>query len=248
MFDLRLTLQETEELLDKAASNLEPELLSSAATRASLKRVARLERKCAYLKTALTPKVHDAAEIAQITGTSFTKAKETVATAAVLKQSDDLSTALQTGRVSFDQVTEIAKAEESVPGISKKLIIPVAQKETFQVLKDEVRKAKLEAEQHRDLAARQHGARNARNYVDDLGMVNMHLRWEPHVGTPIVNQAEAEAKRLHKAARKAGSKESFECHLADCLRKNARRQGKAVDDPARAGRCREPRGRQARLD
>jgi hypothetical protein len=38
---------------------------------------------------------------------------------------------------------------------------------------------------------------------------------EPHVGTPLVNRAEAEAARLDRSARKQGHPEPFERHLAD---------------------------------
>jgi HNH endonuclease len=81
---------------------------------------------------------------------------------------------------------------------------------------------KLEAEQHRDLATRQHEARKARSHVDALGMVHIHLELQPHVGAPIVARAEAEAQRLagtSKAQRKSegreGEQEPFERHLAD---------------------------------
>lgn len=43
----------------------------------------------------------------------------------------------------------------------------------------------------------------------------MHLALEPHIGTPIVNRAEAEAARLHRAAKKKDKAEPFERHLAD---------------------------------
>jgi hypothetical protein len=43
-------------------------------------------------------------------------------------------------------------------------------------------------------------------------MVNIHLTFEPHVGTPIVARAEAEAARR---ARAAGRAEPFERYLAD---------------------------------
>jgi 5-methylcytosine-specific restriction endonuclease McrA len=74
---------------------------------------------------------------------------------------------------------------------------------------------KLEAEQHRDLARRQRDARSARSYSDEVGMVHVHLAWEPHVGTPIVARAEAEAARLGRKAKSEGRTESFERHLAD---------------------------------
>jgi hypothetical protein len=54
------------------------------------------------------------------------------------------------------------------------------------MLQDKARKTKLEAEQHKDLADRQRAARCARSHSDELGMINIHLALEPHVGTPIV--------------------------------------------------------------
>jgi hypothetical protein len=148
------------------------------------------------------------------TGTSVGKAKDTIATAEVLAESGDLDDALRHGNVSLDQATEIARAEESRPGAAAELL-RVAQDEAFHVLKDKARRVKLEAEQHKGLAERQRAARGARSHCDDLGMVNIHLRVEPHVGTPIVNRAEAEAQRLHRAAKKKERAEPFERHLAD---------------------------------
>ena len=92
------------------------------------------------------------------------------------------------GDVSLDQAAEIAKAEESCPGAASELV-KTAQERPFHVLKDEARRVKLEAEQHRGLAERQHAARSARWHNDELGMTNIHLRLEPHVGTPIVARA-----------------------------------------------------------
>jgi hypothetical protein len=91
----------------------------------------------------------------------------------------------------------------------------VAQSESFHVLKDRARKAKLEAEQHRDLARRQHTARRARSHSDELGMVHVHMELEPHLGAPLVARAEAEAQRLARKAKAAGMREPFERHLAD---------------------------------
>ena len=50
---------------------------------------------------------------------------------------------------------------------------------------------------------------------DELGMVHIHLALEPHVGTPIVARAEAEAQRRARRARKDGTPEPFERHAAD---------------------------------
>lgn len=85
----------------------------------------------------------------------------------------------------------------------------------FQALRDDARKVVLEAEQKRGLAERQRHARSARSHIDELGMVTINLRFEPHIGTPIVNRAEAEAARLNRTAKCDGNQEPFERHLAD---------------------------------
>ncbi|HZA19336.1 MAG TPA: HNH endonuclease signature motif containing protein, partial [Actinomycetota bacterium] len=119
------------------------------------------------------------------------------------------------GEISFDQASEIARTEESRPGSARELI-DVAKDEAFHVLRDKSRRIRLEAEQRRDLGARQHDARSARN---ELGMIDIHLRLESHVGVPIVNRAEAEASRLHRQARRDGRPEPYERHLADAFGK-----------------------------
>jgi hypothetical protein len=198
-------------MLEKANADLEPELLAAPDARNLLETYARAERLAAFGVAALARKLDDASEVARTTGTSIGKAKATVATGKVLGASHELSAAMEQGEVSLDQAAEIATAEEVAPGSATELL-RVAEKESFHVLKDKARKTKLEAEQHKDLAARQRAARSGRSYNDELGMVHIHLALEPHVGTPVVARAEAEAARL---ARAADDKEPFERHLAD---------------------------------
>ena len=175
---------------------------------------ARLRKLAEFGETAFARKVNDPEEVARTGGTSIGKAKETVETAKALKSSEEVSAAFSSGDISFDQAKEIAKAEVASPGSSEELL-KTAATESFQVLRDKARKTVLEAEQKRGLAERQKEARSARSHTDDLGMVNVHLKFEPHVGSPIVNRAEAEAARLFKAAKKGGKQEPFERHLAD---------------------------------
>jgi hypothetical protein len=210
-------VEEAIELLEKANADLEPELLSADAARALLRAYTRAERLAAFGVASLARKIDDAPELARVTGTSLGKAKESVATSKTLDAAPELSAALKQGDISYDQAAEIAKAEESAPGASTELLT-VAREESFHVLKEKARKAKLEAEQHKDLARRQRDARSARSYSDELGMVHIHLSLEPHVGTPIVARAEAEAARLGRGARRDaadGTQEPFERHLAD---------------------------------
>jgi hypothetical protein len=202
------------ELLEKANTNLQPELLSVPAARKLLEAYARAQRLAAFGVTALAGRLDDVSELARATGTSVGKAKDTVATGKVLGDSDELSDALRQGDISLDQATEIAAAERCAPGAARALLA-VARDEAFHVLKDEARNVKLEAEQHKDLAERQRIARAARSYSDELGMVHVHLALEPHVGTPIVSRAEAEAARLVREAKRKDRAEPFERHLAD---------------------------------
>ena len=202
------------ELLEKANADLEPELLTAPDARRLFEAYAQAEKLAAFGVAALARKLDDASEVARVSGTSAGKAKAVVSTGKVLGASEELSAAMKRGEISLDQAAEIATAEEAEPGVAAELVT-VARKEPFHVLKDKARKAKLEAEQHKDLSLRQHAARCARSYSDDLGMVHIHLALEPHVGTPIVARAEAEAARLGQKAKTEGTKEPFELHLAD---------------------------------
>ena len=206
-------LDQAIELLEKSNAGLEPELLSAPDARKMLRLYTRIEKLGAFGKVALARKLDDPAEIAGAAGTSIGKAKEAVSTGKILGRSEELNEALRHGEISFDQAAEVAKAEESSPGASRKLL-RTARKEPFHVLKEKARKVKLEAEQHHDLATRQHAARSARSHNDELGMVHVHLCLEPHIGTPIVARAETEAARLSRKGKDAG-RESFERYLAD---------------------------------
>lgn len=207
-------VEEAIELLEKANADLEPELLDRSSARGLIEAYTRAERLASFGIASLARKLDNPAELAQVTGTSVGKAKATVTTGKILKRSDALSDALKKGDLSLDQTFEIASAEESAPGTAKDLVA-VATSEDFHVLKEKARKAKLEAEQQRGLAERQRAARHGRTYSDELGMVNIHLRLEPHVGAPIVARAEAEAARRAKRAKAEGRSERFEQHAAD---------------------------------
>jgi hypothetical protein len=199
-------------LLDKANADLQPELLPAPVARRLLESYARAEKLAAFGVAALARKLDDASHIARMTGVSAGKARAVISTGKTMSVSDELSAAMQHGNISLDQAAEIATAEESAPGVAGELVA-VAQKESFHVLKDKALKAKLAAEQHRNLSSRQRAARCARSYRHELGMVHIHLALEPHVGTPIVARAEAEAARFGRKAKQ--KQEPFERHLAD---------------------------------
>ena len=204
------------ELLEKATDGLEPELFDSASARAMLERFDLVRRLGDFGVAAFARKVDDPIVVSRATGTPVGQAKATIELGNNLKAAPELGAALASGTVSAEQAREIASAEASAPGVIEELVA-VANSEPFHVFKDKARKLKLEAEQHNGLAARQHEARSARHYSDELGMTHIHLTLEPLVATPIVNRAEADAERLYKAARKTGQTEAFEAYLADAF-------------------------------
>jgi hypothetical protein len=204
------------EKLDQINAALEPELVEASWARTLLDEFVAIRRRADYAIAALALKVNDARTVSRATGTPVGQAKATIDLGHNLKAAPELGAALRSGAVSAEQAREIASAEASAPGVTEDLI-EVANSEPFHVFKDKARKVKLEAEQHNGLAARQHAARSARHYSDELGMTHIHLMLEPLVATPILNRAEADAERLYKTARKTGQTEAFEAYLADAF-------------------------------
>lgn len=188
--------------------------MSVSDARALLEDYTSIQRAASFGIAALAARIDDAESVARTVGTSIGKARDAVETGKVMAGSAPLSDALKRSEISLEQATEIAKAEGSAPGSASSLV-DVARSESFFVLREKARKAKLESEQHRDLFVRQRTARSARSYTDDLGMVNVNLVMQPHVGTPIVARAEAEAQRRAREAKRNGNDARFERHLAD---------------------------------
>ena len=211
--------------LEKANANLEADLLPVDGARDLFDEYARAEKLISYGKAELARRIDDAAAVARAAGTSMGQAKKTLETGVALKDAPEVGEALARGEVSLDQAAEITKAEQASPGCSEELL-KVAKEESFHALRDQARRVKLEAEQSRGLGDRQKQARSARTYNDDLGMVNIHLQFQPHIGTPIVNRADAEASRLYREAKKNGDQEPFERHLADAYAKMLAGNGK----------------------
>lgn len=209
------------EMFEKANADLEPSLMTQEEVERAFQIYARAERLVAFGKARLAQRMSET-KVARISGTSLGKARAVVQTGTVMESSPELSQAMQHGEVSLDQAAEIAGAEQSSPGVAAELL-KVAQTGSFHVLRDEARRVKLDAEQHRDLGARQRAARRARTHADPLGMIDIHLKFEPHIGTPIMARAEAMAQRLARAA-KAAVKEATRAARDD-------RSGKTTEVP-----------------
>lgn len=201
------------EQLRKANAGLEPELLAVADARVVLEHYVEAQRLASFGIAALAARIDDACVVATATGVSMGKARDTVAVAKTLSGSAPLSDALRDGSLSLEQASEIAKAEDAAPGSATELI-EVARASSFAVLREKARNIKLVAEAKGDLFSRQHRARHAQSHTDELGMLDIHLRLEPHVGVPIQARAETHARRLAGAVAKE-AREPFAAYLAD---------------------------------
>ena len=213
----RHLLGEAVRLLEKANAGLTPRLHSRADAEALLRWYARVERLAASGKAMLSARLGDAEGLARVSGTSVGKARATIETARRVEEAPRLAEAVRSAEVSLDQAGEIARAAEVAPAAVDDLLA-VANRETFGALRDRARRIRLDAEAGAGLAERQHRARRLRHHVTDLGMIHLEADLEPHVGAPIVERVETEARRRARAARAAGGEaEPFERHLADAL-------------------------------
>jgi hypothetical protein len=137
-------VQEAGTWLEKANANLDPDLLSIETVREQFAVYARAERLVAYGKTMLARKLDDAGEVARTTGVSVGKAKVTVDTGKALSDAMEVCDAFKSGDISADQASEIARAEQAEPGSASELL-EVAERESFQVLRERARKVVLAA-------------------------------------------------------------------------------------------------------
>ena len=207
-------LKQAISLLRRCNASLEPKRMEASFPRECLALYGEVEKLGAYGTAALSRKVDDVERVARATGTSIGKARAAVETGRALRDAPQVEQAFRKGRVSLDQAAEIAGAEQVAPDSASELL-QVAEKESFQVLRQKARSTALEACRGDELALRQRRARRAVSHDDEMGMVHIHLTFEPHVGAPVVARAETEAARLQREAARTGEAEPFERHLAD---------------------------------
>ena len=201
------------ECLERLNAGLTPDGYPPNAARSLQARYARVVKLGSFGEVLLADRVGDPAELARVGGTSMGRARKTLDTGRQVAKTPVLDEALRCGEVSFDQAAEIARTEAVAPGAAG-ILVDVARRSKFHVLKEEARKMRLEALLGPGLEKRQREARYFHHRVTDLGMIKFEGELEPHIGTPIVNRLEAEARRLDAAAKR---QEPFDRYLADAL-------------------------------
>ncbi len=213
----RQLLDQAIRLLEQANGLLAPHVRSVSDAEALLQCYARVEKLAAFGTATLSARIGDAPSLARATGSSVGQARRTIETGRRMAREPRLAEAVQRADVSLDQADEIARTVSVAPESVDELI-SVARAEPFHVLKERARAIRLEHEDRADLAERQHQARRLRHHVGELGMIHLEADLEPHVGVPIVNRLEREARRLARAHRTdGGADEPVERHLADAL-------------------------------
>jgi hypothetical protein len=211
----RRLLSEVVGRLEEANSGLLSGLRSRADSEALLQLYVRVEKLAAFGKATLAARVGDPTSLARVSGVSVGQARRAIETGKRIAGVPRLAEAAQQAVVSLHQADEIARTSEVAPGAVDDLL-SLARNESFGVLKQKARTIRLDAQAGSDLAQRQHQARRLCHRVTDLGMIHLEADLEPHVGTPIVNRLEEQAKRLARTANNGG-KEPFQRYLADAL-------------------------------
>ncbi|HEX9642436.1 MAG TPA: hypothetical protein VGC11_00355 [Acidimicrobiia bacterium] len=199
-------------VLEAELAGLDADRMDPGLTHRLLGLFTRGERACAGAAAVLARRIGDPRVVARQQGTSMGKARAIVDLSQRIVDTPALAAAVRGGDVSLDQATEIAKAETEAPGCADRLVA-VAQSQPFHELCHQARKARLE-HQHHSLGARQHRARRGSHRITDLGLVHVEADLEPHIGAPIVDRLETEARRLAGAG---GKQEPFTAYLADAF-------------------------------
>ena len=163
--------------------------------------------------------------VARTAGTTPAQARESLSTASALNECRATGEAVASGAVSLSQAREIVRAEAAVPG-SEGTLLEVAQNRGMAGLREEARRVVLGSIDRDELHRRQRAGRSVRHWVDGEGMVAGQFRLPPDVGVPFVNRLDQETDRVHRAARKEGSREAREAHAADALLAIAKGGGK----------------------
>jgi len=199
-------------VLEAAVQDLDADRVDPAQVHRLTALFTRAERAAAGGAAVLARRIGDPRVVARQQGTSMGKARAIVGLSDRLADTPALAEAVRGGGLSLDQATEIAKAETAAPGCADRLV-EVAQRRPLHVLREAARKETLE-NQREGLGVRQHAARRASHHITDLELVHVEADLEPHVGAPIVDRLEAEARKLAGAG---GRHEPFGAYLADAF-------------------------------
>ncbi len=153
---------------------------------------------------------------AALTGSSLHQARSELTTGARLADCPVTRHAAAGGELSLGQAGEIARTERERPG-SESDLVALSRSSNRSQLADECRRRRHDGVDRKKLTADQHALRSFRSWNDGDGMVCGQFRLEPAVGVALLARVQAEADRVHRAARQSGSDEGWAAHAADAV-------------------------------
>jgi len=161
-------------------------------------------------------------QLARTTGTSVGAAREAIESAQRLEDLPATAAAARRGELSAQQVAAITDAASTNPDVEGRLL-QRAHTQSFGELRDDCARAKANATDLEARRSRIHSERRLRDWVDNDGAGNLHLRDNPEVVAGIMATIEPIRDELFNAARKEGRREPQEAYAADALAELARR-------------------------
>jgi hypothetical protein len=215
--------------LRETAYELEQQPLNGARAATLLERAADIERIAASIRTYAARRVseskiwqrdghHSAAHmIAATTGTTVTSAVRVLQTARRLEELPETREEFRAGRLSEEQVQQVAGAAYADPR-QERALLTAARQHTVKGLVLECSRVK-NAVVPDELAnqRRLHKQRSLRHWMSDDGSVQLHARLTPDAGATVVSAVEALQRKIFEQARREGRRESAEAYAADAL-------------------------------
>ncbi len=235
------TLQSITKELDELLSKLDPSALHASDAVKLLEESTAIEKRAVAIRTLVADRAADSSDwtrnghrspeewLAQKTGTSYGRAKDTLETSAKLEDLPQTNEALRKGELSGDQINEIGPAANPE---NEQRLLGAAKRESFKGLKGTCAKEKAKARPVDDAAARHariHKERHHRSWTDSEGGYCYSGRNTAMAGAQFDAALAAEAEKVFKAAHAEGRRESAEAYRADALLNLVTGGGASVD-------------------
>jgi hypothetical protein len=214
--------------LEKWARDFEPRLLDGGGAMRALRQVAKMKAICASVETRLARRVEEsnawrreghktpAHLVARLTATSLRDADTLLRTGQQLEQLPDTAEAFLRGRVSEQQVTEIAPAASVSPEHERELL-DVARDRNHAELREVARRVTAGATDEQERHRRAHAARQLRTWTDPSGTWHLHANGTPTDGARIMARLQPETEKVFADARTAGRREPLDAYRFDAL-------------------------------
>ncbi|MGZ4121398.1 MAG: DUF222 domain-containing protein [Actinomycetota bacterium] len=215
--------------LRAAVASVDPALVRAEDAVALLDLVVQAERACAAARTMLGARAvraniwkreghrSEASWLASKAGVTVGRAIGSIETGRRLEQLPETRAAFYAGRLSEQQVEEIASAAAACPEAEPRLL-DAARTETLATLREEARRVRAAATTDEVGAyERIRRRRYFRHWLDPDGAVRLDARLTPDAGATVIAAVDARKDQIFNEARQAGLREPYEAYAADAL-------------------------------